>query len=154
MIRRPPRSTRTDTLFPYTTLFRSAIGSAFATGAAALGTFLVLGFTLHNVTEGIGIVAPLVESRIRIATFVGLALLAGLPAVAGVWLGSYAFAPHWAALALAMGAGAILQVLVEVGGLLIRQARRRGASWAAPSAVAGAVLGVSVMYGTALLVQT
>src|SRR3546814_5152116 len=27
MIRRPPRSTRTDTLFPYTTLFRSAGGS-------------------------------------------------------------------------------------------------------------------------------
>src|SRR3546814_17155199 len=26
MIRRPPRSTRTDTLFPYTTLFRSLIG--------------------------------------------------------------------------------------------------------------------------------
>src|SRR3546814_3614062 len=25
MIRRPPRSTRTDTLFPYTTLFRSAL---------------------------------------------------------------------------------------------------------------------------------
>src|SRR3546814_4701258 len=28
MIRRPPRSTRTDTLFPYTTLFRSALGLA------------------------------------------------------------------------------------------------------------------------------
>src|SRR3546814_10972306 len=27
MIRRPPRSTRTDTLFPYTTLFRSAAGA-------------------------------------------------------------------------------------------------------------------------------
>src|SRR3546814_12672274 len=27
MIRRPPRSTRTDTLFPYTTLFRSSQGS-------------------------------------------------------------------------------------------------------------------------------
>src|SRR3546814_4394076 len=27
MIRRPPRSTRTDTLFPYTTLFRSAVVS-------------------------------------------------------------------------------------------------------------------------------
>src|SRR3546814_5520822 len=26
MIRRPPRSTRTDTLFPYTTLFRSGLG--------------------------------------------------------------------------------------------------------------------------------
>src|SRR3546814_5272800 len=41
MIRRPPRSTRTDTLFPYTTLFRSSSGgcsSAFSvvsvTGAA------------------------------------------------------------------------------------------------------------------------
>src|SRR3546814_5015332 len=30
MIRRPPRSTRTDTLFPYTTLFRSRIGHAGA----------------------------------------------------------------------------------------------------------------------------
>src|SRR3546814_6757029 len=31
MIRRPPRSTRTDTLFPYTTLFRSGLGIAPAT---------------------------------------------------------------------------------------------------------------------------
>src|SRR3546814_15266254 len=30
MIRRPPRSTRTDTLFPYTTLFRSQAGAAGA----------------------------------------------------------------------------------------------------------------------------
>src|SRR3546814_3730619 len=30
MIRRPPRSTRTDTLFPYTTLFRSALGLMWA----------------------------------------------------------------------------------------------------------------------------
>src|SRR3546814_7565143 len=30
MIRRPPRSTRTDTLFPYTTLFRSRAGRATA----------------------------------------------------------------------------------------------------------------------------
>src|SRR3546814_13947898 len=30
MIRRPPRSTRTDTLFPYTTLFRSVIIGHFA----------------------------------------------------------------------------------------------------------------------------
>src|SRR3546814_7494143 len=36
MIRRPPRSTRTDTLFPYTTLFRSAgrPGAGGAGGAA------------------------------------------------------------------------------------------------------------------------
>src|SRR3546814_17546696 len=27
MIRRPPRSTRTDTLFPYTTLYRSDVGT-------------------------------------------------------------------------------------------------------------------------------
>src|SRR3546814_12577328 len=34
MIRRPPRSTRTDTLFPYTTLFRSAGRLIWAPGAA------------------------------------------------------------------------------------------------------------------------
>src|SRR3546814_1972629 len=32
MIRRPPRSTRTDTLFPYTTLFRSRIRAAGISG--------------------------------------------------------------------------------------------------------------------------
>src|SRR3546814_2837033 len=38
MIRRPPRSTRTDTLFPYTTLFRSTAASVPArrTGTAGL----------------------------------------------------------------------------------------------------------------------
>src|SRR3546814_6896012 len=34
MIRRPPRSTRTDTLFPYTTLFRSSSGRRPAGPAA------------------------------------------------------------------------------------------------------------------------
>src|SRR3546814_5185790 len=44
MIRRPPRSTRTDTLFPYTTLFRSRLlpeGRKF--GAAVVLTFQALG---------------------------------------------------------------------------------------------------------------
>src|SRR3546814_18667190 len=35
MIRRPPRSTRTDTLFPYTTLFRSRAQGAAAAGPRA-----------------------------------------------------------------------------------------------------------------------
>src|SRR3546814_4974842 len=42
MLRRPPRSTRTDTLFPYTTLFRSALAGG-PTAVAALATpFLTL----------------------------------------------------------------------------------------------------------------
>src|SRR3546814_4251704 len=36
MIRRPPRSTRTDTLFPYTTLFRSSRSLALSTQANAI----------------------------------------------------------------------------------------------------------------------
>src|SRR3546814_6359899 len=38
MIRRPPRSTRTDTLFPYTTLFRSADRRWRCPGSACCGT--------------------------------------------------------------------------------------------------------------------
>src|SRR3546814_11408846 len=45
MIRRPPRSTRTDTLFPYTTLFRSPveleIANDHATSAGTLPSGLV-----------------------------------------------------------------------------------------------------------------
>src|SRR3546814_16436090 len=41
MIRRPPRSTRTDTLFPYTTLFRSARSGAVGLGVADVGQRLL-----------------------------------------------------------------------------------------------------------------
>jgi zinc transporter, ZIP family len=97
-------------------------------------------------------VAPLVDQRPRLPTLVALAALAGLPAVAGIWLGSYAFAPHWAALAFAIGAGAILQVIVEVGLLLARRSARQEGRGVATVA-SGVVAGVAVMYATALLVQ-
>src|SRR3546814_2145028 len=41
MIRRPPRSTRTDTLFPYTTLFRSGAFALSAIAAAVVSTFML-----------------------------------------------------------------------------------------------------------------
>ena len=40
-----------------------AIGSAYATGALALGAFLVVGFALHNTTEGLAVVAPIAHER-------------------------------------------------------------------------------------------
>ena len=40
-----------------------AIGSAYAAGALALGAFLVVGFALHNTTEGLAIVAPIAHER-------------------------------------------------------------------------------------------
>src|SRR3546814_18629466 len=48
MIRRPPRSTRTDTLFPYTTLFRSARSSDWRLGRRqAIGHFPQGGHGAH-----------------------------------------------------------------------------------------------------------
>src|SRR3546814_8413877 len=43
MVRRPPRSTRTDTLFPYTTLFLSHFYLGVI-GLAAAGVMLLLGY--------------------------------------------------------------------------------------------------------------
>lgn len=130
-----------------------AIGAAYATGAAALGSFLVLGFMLHNITEGVGIAAPMAGGRPRLSTFALLAAVAGLPAIAGIWLGSVAYASHWAALALGIGAGAIAQVAVEVSVFLRKQSAAQGRSWISGTAFAGVALGVAVMYATALLVQ-
>ena len=130
-----------------------AIGAAFAVGEAALGSFLVVGFTLHNITEGIGIAAPLTKQRIRMITFIGLAALAGLPAVLGTWAGAFAFSPHWAALFLGIGAGAILQVIVEVGAYLARTAQRAEGNWLSATNLAGFTAGLVVMYVTAFLVN-
>jgi zinc transporter, ZIP family len=130
------------------------IGASFATGAAALASFLVVGFTLHNVTEGIGIAAPLVEARPPLRVFAGLAALAGLPAVFGTWAGAFAFSPHWAALCFGIGAGAILQVVVEVAAYLHRQASSAGASALSGTTLAGFAGGLLVMYATAILVSS
>src|SRR3546814_12050869 len=48
MIRRPPRSTRTDTLFPYTTLFRSGVG---------------FGDAVHDVVDGVVARADVAEAE-------------------------------------------------------------------------------------------
>src|SRR3546814_14901600 len=58
MIRRPPRSTRTDTLVPYTTLFRS--GDALGVGVAlsrvfSFGASLILPDALSELFEGEGV---------------------------------------------------------------------------------------------------
>ncbi|MBI5958325.1 MAG: ZIP family metal transporter [Chloroflexi bacterium] len=130
-----------------------AVGAAFAVGAASLGTFLVIGFTLHNITEGIGIAAPVVSEQPRLVHFVVLALIAGVPAVIGAWIGGFAFSPLLAVLFLSIGAGAILQVIYEVSRLLVRDAARHhevALSWLN---LAGLVAGIAIMYFTAFFVK-
>jgi zinc transporter, ZIP family len=129
-----------------------AIGAAFAFGEAALGTFLVIGFTLHNITEGIGIAAPIARERPALWHFVALAALAGLPAVLGVWIGGFIYNALAVSVFLALGAGAIAQVVYEVGRLILRQSKEESTSALSPVVFGGLVAGIAVMYGTALLV--
>src|SRR3546814_14563567 len=52
IVRRPPRSTRTDTLFPYTTLFRSALNTGTMTvGSGSAGMALQPGMRQPHQTE-------------------------------------------------------------------------------------------------------
>lgn len=130
-----------------------AIGGAFAAGAAGLGTFLVMGFTLHNITEGIGIAAPILRERLSLARFATLALIAGGPAVVGIWVGSLATSPQWTALALAVGAGAILQVIIEVSLFAARGAPTLAGGLLRREMLGGVAAGLAVMYATAMLVK-
>ena len=130
-----------------------AIGAAFALGEAALGTFLVLGFTLHNITEGVGIAAPILKEKPKLAHFAGLVLLAGTPAILGTWIGGFAFSNLAATIFLAIGAGAILQVIYEVTRLLLKDsAENKTPTLSAPN-LGGLTAGIAVMYATALLVS-
>jgi zinc transporter ZupT len=126
-----------------------AIGTSYASGEIALGTFLVIGFLLHNTTEGLGIVTPLAQERPRLGALVLLGALAGLPTVLGAWLGGFTYSPAWTTFFLAIGAGAIAQVVYELWRLF---ARRAGAGLLAPLNVAGLLIGMVIMYATGLLV--
>ena len=130
-----------------------AIGAAFALGEAALGAFLIVGFTLHNITEGIGIAAPILKERPRPVHFLWLALVGGGPAILGTWIGGFAFSNLLAAVFLAVGAGAIMQVIYEVTRLLLKDSARSKSSPLSAPNLGGLTAGVAIMYATALLVS-
>ena len=130
-----------------------AIGAAFALGEVALGVFLIVGFTLHNVTEGVGIAAPIMRERPRLLHFAGLAALAGLPTIPGVWIGGFVNSPLWTTVFLAIGVGAIAQVIVEVTRLIIRGTEREGSPWMNWTTFGGVTAGLAIMYATALLIS-
>lgn len=129
-----------------------AIGSSYAIGSLALGAALVVGFALHNTTEGLAIVAPVANDegrrRGRLKRLTGLGVLAGIPAVAGAWVGASAFNPSLAAFMFGLGAGAIAQVIVQIA----PSVRDRGGRLLHPLAVAGLLSGIALMYATSLLI--
>jgi zinc transporter ZupT len=86
-------------------------------------------------------------------TFLFLAILAGSPAILGTWIGGLAFSPFLATLFLSFGAGAILQVIYEVGRLLMREAKRMGQPTLSWLNFAGLTAGILIMYLTAFLVK-
>jgi hypothetical protein len=79
-----------------------------------------------------------------------MGLLAGAPTIAGAMFGAFAYDALWAVLFLAIGAGAIIQVVIEITRYQIKQA-------GAPALVggyslAGFAAGLAVMYTTGLFV--
>ncbi len=137
-----------------------AIGGAYALGEFAAGTMLVLGFTLHNLTEGVAVVAPLIApqapsesgaaARPRWIHLLWLGSLAGLPTIAGTLLGAMAFSATWAVLFLAIGAGAAFQVVIEITRHQIRK-QGAGAMFTAHN-LTGFAAGLAIMYVTGLFV--
>jgi zinc transporter ZupT len=104
---------------------------------------------VHNLTEGLGIAAPIAERGTASLTRLGiLALVAGAPAVVGAWIGGYLTSDLLGVLFFAIAAGAALQVVFEVGRYVARTAPgglRSG--WV----TGGFLAGIAVMYVTGLL---
>ena len=126
-----------------------AIGSAYATGALALGAFLVVGFALHNTTEGLAIVGPIAHQKVSWKRLLGLGLLAGGPAILGAWIGAAAFNPSAGAFLFGLGVGAIAQVVVQLAPTM----RDGGGRLLHPVAVGGMLAGMALMFGTGLVVS-
>jgi ZIP family zinc transporter len=128
-----------------------AIGAAFALGEAALGALLVIGFTLHNTTEGLAIIAPIAKERPPVSTLVKLGLIGGVPTILGAWAGGLVYSPTLAVLFLGLGAGAIAQVVLQIG----RQIGATGSMsqrFASAPILAGLIAGFVIMLATGMLV--
>lgn len=128
-----------------------AIGASFAVGELALSSLLIVGFAVHNITEGLAIAAPIADdpkARPSYGRLAALAALAGLPAVAGAWIGGLLTSNVLAVFFFALAAGAAAQVVVEVAGFIRDRSRL---DWRSPAVAGGFCAGVAVMYLTSLI---
>lgn len=126
-----------------------AVGAAYRLGEIALGAFLVIGFAIHNTTEGIGIVSILGDRRTALRHLALLGMIAGAPTILGGWIGAFFFSPVLAAIFLAVAAGAIAEVVFEV----MRTVRAKApGGLASIESLAGLSVGLIVMYLTGLFV--
>jgi ZIP family zinc transporter len=93
-----------------------AIGSSAAAGRLSLAVLLVIGFGAHNATEGFGIVAPLAASGVRPSwpRLALLGLIGGGPTFLGTLIGMQVTAPLLTIAFLALAAGSILYVVIEL----------------------------------------
>ncbi|MBM2851678.1 MAG: putative metal cation transporter, partial [Candidatus Nitrosotenuis sp.] len=126
-----------------------AIGAAIGLGSIAFSTFLIIGFALHNTTEGIAIAAPMSRGKTMIGKLAGFGMIAGAPAIFGAWVGGFVYSPFTSVLFLAIGAGAIFQVIITI----LKWIREEGDKNLSSAAVAsGVAVGMLVMYLTSILV--
>jgi ZIP family zinc transporter len=128
-----------------------AIGAAYTLGAAALGTFLVIGFIIQNITEGLGILVPIARERPTLRTLALLSLVGGGPAILGAWAGGLITAPAFSVLFLAIGAGAVFQVAFSIGRHLVWNSGSRKPM--PMTAFAGVMAGMLALFITGLLVK-
>jgi zinc transporter ZupT len=125
-----------------------AVGAAIALGEVALSTFLIIGFATHNTTEGLAIAAPLTSTKAKIAKMIGLGLIAGIPAIFGTWIGGFSFSPFFTLVFLAIGAGAIFQVVLSI----FQYMKGKSDLLSNTSLFAGISAGLLVMYLTSVLI--
>lgn len=127
-----------------------AIGAAYNVGEIALGTFLVVGFIIQNITEGLGIIAPVLRDRPGVGRLAIMGLVGGAPAILGAWIGGYTPSPFLTVLFLAIGAGAIFQVIYEIAKLIQKDTQRE----AMPMIVfSGVLTGMMMLWVTGLLIK-
>lgn len=127
-----------------------AIGAAYNVGEIALGTFLVVGFIIQNVTEGLGIIAPILKDKPSIRQLLWLGLVGGVPAIIGAWVGGFTPSPFLSVFFLAIGTGAIFQVAVEIWKMVQRDNQKQPA----PMMTFGGVLvGMLMLWVTGLLIK-
>lgn len=126
-----------------------AIGAALGMGSIAFSTFLIVGFALHNTTEGIAIAAPMSRGKLMIGKLAAMGIIAGSPAIFGAWIGGFVYSPFTSVIFLAVGAGAIFQVIVVIM-KWIQEENDRNLSTIA--VVSGIAVGMLVMYLTSILI--
>lgn len=102
-----------------------AVGAIFSFGVTGLGFLLIVGLIFQNLVEGLRLIASMEKEERSLLRLFVMGLMAGIPAILGIWIGGATDSQLFQIFLFSIGAGAVFEsvysLYMQIHGITVHQ---------------------------------